>query len=167
LTAARTIAAGAGVRRRAALVALAAGGSATGAARGSTLPAPGSLPDALAAALRTRQPLVVMVSTGGCPWCQLVREHYLAPLRREQHLPVVQLDIGSRAALIDFGGGATTHDELLRRWQVRVAPTLLFLGRDGREIAPRLAGVAADFYGAYLDQRLAAARRSLGQDHAA
>ncbi|MHB1121836.1 MAG: thioredoxin domain-containing protein [Ramlibacter sp.] len=152
---------GTGLKRRALLVALAAGGLAARTVQAGTLPAPGSLASALALALRRRQPLVVMVSTEGCAWCKLVRDHYLAPLRRDQGLQAVQLDLGSRVGLVDFDGAASTHDELLRRWQVQVAPTLLFFGKGGREVAPRLVGVASDFYGAYLDQRLATARRSL------
>lgn len=150
-----------GVRRRTLLVSLAAGGVAAGAAHADSLPVPGSLASALALALRSGQPLVLLASTDGCTWCKLVRDNYLAPLRRDQGLHAVQLDLGSRAGLVDFAGGATTHDELLRRWRVQVAPTLLFFGREGREVAPRLVGVAADFYGAYLEQRLATARRAL------
>lgn len=151
-----------GVDRRALLVALAAGGLGAGTVRAAALPAPGSLASALALALRRGEPLVVMVSTEGCAWCKLVRDNYLGPLRRDQGVHAVQLELGSRAGLVGFDGAAATHDELLRRWRVQVAPTLLFFGREGREVAPRLVGVAPDFYGAYLDQRLVTARRSLG-----
>jgi len=42
-----------------------------------------------------------------------------------------------------------------------VAPTLLFIGRDGKEVAERLRGVPLpDFYGAYLQQRVEAANRA-------
>lgn len=150
-----------GRRRRTLLVSLAAGGLAAASVSAAPLPAPGSLASALALALRNGQPLVVLASTDGCAWCKVVRDNYLAPLRRDHGLQAVQLDLGSRAGLVDFSGGASTHDELLRRWRVQVAPTLLFFGRDGREVAPRLVGVAPDFYGAYLDQRLATARRAL------
>jgi hypothetical protein len=50
----------------------------------------------------------------------------------------------------------------VRRWGVKVAPTLLFLGGQGREVAERLVGaLLPDFYGAYLAQRLETARQSL------
>ena len=40
-----------------------------------------------------------------------------------------------------------------------VAPTLLFLGPKGEELAERLVGGSIpDFYGAYLEQRLEQAR---------
>lgn len=153
-----------GTSRRAVLLALAAGCTSIGGipAGAATLPAAGSLGSALAAALLARQPLLVMASTEGCPFCRLVRDNYLAPLRSEARVPIVQLDLGSRAGLLDFDGSASTHDELLRRWHVDVAPTVLFFGRGGREVAPRLVGASRDFYGAYLEQRLEAARRHLG-----
>ncbi|TFZ05062.1 hypothetical protein EZ242_00975 [Ramlibacter rhizophilus] len=125
------------------------------------LPAPRSLAVDLAAALALGQPLVVMVSLHGCPWCKLVRESYLAPLRREQQLPVVQVDMGSQERLQDFAGVLRTHGEMVRAWQVRSAPTLLFFGREAREVAPRLVGASTDFYGAYLEQRIEQARRAV------
>jgi hypothetical protein len=151
--------------RRVALVLLAAGALALAAGarvRAATLPAPGSLASALGAAVYARQPLLVLASTAGCPFCQMVRDNYLAPLQRDGHLPVVQLDLGNRDGVIDFAGNASTHDALLRGWHVDVAPTVLFFGRGGREVAPRLVGASRDFYGAYLEQRLETARRNLG-----
>jgi hypothetical protein len=152
-----------GPTRRTALAWLAAGAALLGrTGLAAILPAPGSLASSLGAALYAHQPLLVLASTEGCPFCQLVRDNYLAPLQRDERLPVVQLDLGNRAGLLDFAGQATTHDALLRRWHVNVAPTLLFFGPGAAEVAPRLVGASPDFYGAYLDERLAAARRRLG-----
>jgi hypothetical protein len=132
-----------------------------GSACAATLPAPASLASELAAALQASQPLVVMASLDGCPFCRIVRDTQLAPLQR-QGLPVVQLDMGSAQPVRGFDGTASTHERLLREWKVGVAPTVLFFGRDGREVADRLAGASIpDFYGAYLDERLRIARLSL------
>lgn len=47
---------------------------------------------------------------------------------------------------------------------MKAAPTLLFLGADGREVAARLQGASIpDFYGAYLEERLQTARRELNR----
>lgn len=125
------------------------------------LPMGDDLPQALAQALARRQPLVVMVSLDGCPFCKVVRENYLLPLQR-QGLPVVQVDQRSRRQLTGLGGERLSHDEQVRQWQVRVAPTVLIFGREGREVAERLVGASIpDFYGAYLDERLQQARASL------
>lgn len=134
-----------------------------GAGQAPLLPAPSWLDIELAAALKAGLPLVVMASLDGCPFCRVVRESYLAPLRRETGQPVVQMDRGSARELRDFEGRLTTHGQLLRAWAVTVAPSVLFFGRGGREVAQRLVGASIpDFYGAYLEERLRTARRNLG-----
>ncbi len=126
------------------------------------LPAARALDAELAQALAAGKPLVVMVSLHGCPYCRQVRRSHLAPLVAAGQ-PVVQVDLDSDAPLRDAAGAATTHGALARAWGVRLAPTLLFLARGGREAAPRLEGAGLpDFYGAYLDERLRQASRGLG-----
>lgn len=125
----------------------------------ATLPAAVALPEEIAKAVKTGQPLVVMVSLEGCGFCKIVRENHLAPMREREGLAVVQVDMRSKQMLIDLRGNRVTHDALVRSWGVKVAPTILFLGRDGAEVADRLVGgYIADFYGAYLDERLQVAR---------
>ena len=138
--------------------------AATGVARAApakVLPASQSLRAELSRALALGQPLVVMVSLHGCPWCKLVREHYLAPMHADEGLPVVQIDWGSAQATQTAAGEPTTHAELVRAWKVTIAPTVLFLGAGGREVAERLEGGSPDFYSGYLDQRLEQARRAI------
>lgn len=131
-------------------------------AAAAELPAAHDLKDELASALARREPLVVMVSLEGCPFCKVARDHYLAPMHEREGLHVAQVDMRSRSRVLDFGGRAVTHDDLVRRWTIRVAPTVLFFGRGGVEVADRLVGgYIPDFYGAYLDQRLAQARATL------
>ena len=127
-----------------------------------SLPPSVSLPDELAAALAAGSPLVVMVSLEGCPFCKIVRESYLVPMRQEQRLPVVQVDMHSRRSVKNFNGSPTTHQALIAAWRIEIAPTVLFLGRQGVEVAQRLVGgYIPDFYGAYLEQRLETARAAV------
>lgn len=125
------------------------------------LPVASSLMAELAAALGKGRALVVMVSLEGCPFCKIVRENYLTPLRAEGQ-PVVQLEMKRALPLVDLSGASTTHGRFVESQGVKVAPTVLFLGRGGKEAAPRLAGVTIpDFYGAYLQDRVDAANRSV------
>lgn len=127
------------------------------------LPAAQSLGDELRQALSRGQPLLVMVSLEGCPFCRIARENYLNPLRERTGLPVVQVDMRSKQMLKNFQGAQQTHDEWIRALNVRVAPTVLFFGRGGTEIVERMAGgYIPDFYGAYLDERLRQAKALLG-----
>ena len=120
----------------------------------AVLPAARSLPDELALALRQGRPLVVMVSLEGCPFCRIARQSHLAPMHREGGA-IVQVDMRSAQAVRDFDGQMTTHDALVQRWRVPIAPTLLFIGPGGREVAERMEGAyQPDFYGPYLEDRL-------------
>ena len=125
------------------------------------LPLSESLPDEVARAVKAGQPLVVMVSLHRCPWCEMVRNNYLAPMRAREGLQVVQVDMLGPHMTRAPDGEELTHDELVRQWGVTMAPTLLFLGRDGQELADRLVGGSPDFYSAYLDGRLERARKAL------
>lgn len=128
----------------------------------STLPTAESLPDELAQALKKGSPLLVMVSLDGCPFCKVARQNYLGPMREQEGLPVVQVDMRSNRMIRDFKGAMLTQDALIRSWGIKVAPTVLFFGRAGAEIAERLVGgYIPDFYGAYLDERLRLARAAL------
>lgn len=132
-------------------------------AANAELPPASALQTHLTAALKQGSPLIVLVSLPGCPFCHVVRHNYLAPMLREQNLTIVQVDMGSASAVHDLDGRPTTHDRQVKAWGIRVAPTVLFFGRGGNEAAKRLVGASIpDFYGAYLEERVASARKSLG-----
>lgn len=132
-------------------------------AKDTALPVPSSLPQAALAAAAKGEPLVLLVSLPGCPYCELVRRSYLLPARREAGLPAWQLNIADRTTpLQGFDGKISNAAAQISAWKASFTPTVLFLGDQGQELAERLVGVAVpDFYGAYLEQRLASARKSL------
>lgn len=129
----------------------------------ATLPSTDSLPAATRAAAAQGQPLVVMTTLKGCPFCDVVRNNYLGPMLRQGLVVAIQLDMTDRnTALTGFDGKTTTPAAQVTAWQARLAPTVLFLGPDGRELAERLRGVAVqDMFGAYLDMRLSESRQRL------
>lgn len=129
----------------------------------SALPTPASLRGAAQTAVARGEPLVVMTTLAGCPYCDLVRNHHLLPMQRQGLVHAVQIDIRDRSSTLqDFNGSLTTPADQARAWKARFAPTVLFLGLQGQELAERLVGVAVpDFYGDYLDERLRQARGRL------
>jgi thioredoxin-related protein len=145
--------------------ALAAVGGA-GASPSPTLPLANDLrADGRAAASR-RVPLVVLFSLAGCPYCDVVRRSYLAPMLRDERqasrVLVRQVDLGASEPLVDFAGKRTTHGEFARARGVRVAPVVSFWDESGRTIAASLEGMLLpDFYGAYLDGALETAEKAL------
>jgi thioredoxin-related protein len=129
----------------------------------AALPTPASLRGAAQAAAARGEPLVVMTTLKGCVYCELVRNNYLAPMRREGLVVAVQLDVQDRQSnLQSFAGDTTTPADQARAWKARFTPTVMFFGPDGQELAERLVGVAVpDFYGEYLEARLLEARGKL------
>ena len=130
-------------------------------AAAATLPAARSLPDELAGALQKGQPLIVMASLAGCVFCRQARESHLSPLHKAGS-SIVQIDLRSPQPVLNFAGQSTTHDLLTRQWKITITPTLLFFGPGGKEVAERMEGAyQPDFYGPYLEDRLAIGRKSL------
>jgi thioredoxin-related protein len=132
-------------------------------AKDTALPVPTSLPQALLAAKAKAEPLVLLISLPGCPFCELVRRSYLLPARLNEGLQAWQLDVtDNTTALIGFDGQPTTAALQAKAWKASFTPTVLFLGDLGQELAERLVGIAVpDFYGADLEQRLVTARKAL------
>jgi hypothetical protein len=108
---------------------------------------------------------VVLVSRAHCPYCHVVRRHYLEPLAAQQRdgIHVLEVRMDSEQSLRDLSGGVTTHGQFARAHGVRFAPTVLFLGPDGRELAGRIVGLSEDFFGAYLESALEAALATVRQ----
>jgi len=129
----------------------------------TALPTPRSLRFAAEAAAALGEPLVVMTSLAGCPWCDMVRDHHLGPMLRKNEVVAVQIDIRDRQTpLQNFEGQISTAAEQARLWKARFAPTVLFLGPQGQELAERLVGMAVpEFYASYLQARLEEARGRL------
>ncbi|MCW5655967.1 thioredoxin fold domain-containing protein [Hydrogenophaga sp.] len=127
------------------------------------LPTPTSLRGAAQAAAARGEPLVVMTTLTGCPYCEMVRARYLLPMRQEGLIQAVQLDVQDRTSnLQGFDGQMGTPAAWASAWKARFTPTVLFFAPDGRELAERLVGIAVpDFYGEYLEARLNEARRKL------
>jgi len=91
----------------------------------------------------------------------VVRNSYLGPMHLKGEVYAVQVNMLDRKTpLQDLQGNITTPHAQARVWKARMAPTLLFLDANGNEIAERMEGMTiADFYGAYLQERIDTARK--------
>jgi thioredoxin-related protein len=133
-------------RRRAALAlgaAALAGLPRWAAARESALPVPASLRDAGRQAQAAGEPLLLLVSLPGCPYCELVRRNYLLPMRAEG-LRAWQIDVtDTQRTVRDFEERASTGAALAARWKAGFTPTVLFFDARGMELADRLVGMTS------------------------
>jgi thioredoxin-related protein len=123
----------------------------------------------LAAQVRKRRvPLLVLFSTPGCPFCLEVLRSYLAPRVAEQAklssptLLIREVDITSRAPLVDLQGRRTTQAEFAARLNVRMVPVVALLDDRTQLLGDPLVGIdRAGFYEAYLARAIEAAERRL------
>ena len=151
-----------GLRSRlSAVLAVLALGSVPAARADTALPAAHDLRASVARAAARGEPLVLLFSLPDCPYCEVVRASTYRWLLRDG-VPVEQLDMVAGYKLGGFDGRPTDGAVLAARYGVHLAPTVLFLGADGREIGERLVGAGVpDFYGAFVDRSLAQARKHL------
>lgn len=132
----------------------------------ASLPAPTNLQHDARMAAHVNQPVVILFSLPGCSFCKEVREQYLASILRElpvKDRPLIrEVDMTSREPVTGFAGEALTHSEFASQFTVKVAPTVVFLDEQGREVAKALVGAGmAGFYGGYLDYALEQSRKVL------
>lgn len=111
-----------------------------------------------AAAATHGEPLVVLVSLPGCSYCETVRTNYLAPQVAAGDIAAREIDMTADTPIRDADGTMTTARRWAQARNISVAPTVLFLDRNGRNLAKPLRGMQADFYGAYLEQAIDEAR---------
>jgi thioredoxin-related protein len=111
-------------------------------------------------------PIVVLFSLPGCPYCEIVRRSHLAPMLRDPREAaraiIRQIDIDGDQAITGFAGERVTHAQIAKAHGVRAAPVVAIWDGDGKPIAEPLSGMLLpDFYSAYLDAALEAARARL------
>ena len=113
-----------------------------------------------------REPIVILFSLPGCPYCEIVRRSHLAPMLRAPgaagRMIVRQVDVGIEEPVTGFGGERTTHAAVARAHGVRFAPVVAFWDGEGGALAEPIKGMLLpDFYGAYLEDAIASARARL------
>ncbi|HEY9095564.1 MAG TPA: thioredoxin, partial [Hydrogenophaga sp.] len=96
------------------------------------LPTPTSLRAAAQKAVAQGEPLVVMTTLAGCPYCDLVRQHHLLPMLNAGEVVAVQIDIRDRRSMLQgFQGESSSPAEQVAAWKAKFAPTVLFFGARG------------------------------------
>ena len=119
-----------------------------------------------------------MVSTPGCPFCQIVREQQLQALLHDPQFSqvgvfeIMMRDTREFRPTLDslerhdgtHLSGLDSPDQLSSAMKIHLAPTLLFLAGH-RELAEPLVGYAGgDFYGVYLEERIHQVRAQIQSD---
>ncbi len=113
-----------------------------------------------------RVPILLMIASEDCHYCERLEEEVLAPMRLDGADPrdvlLRKLTLEDSAPVRDFQGQRVSAEEMAMRFHYSVTPTLFLLDPEGRSLVPPIAGYTSpDFYPAYLDQAIDVARRLL------
>ena len=108
---------------------------------------------------------LVLFSIPDCPYCRVIREHHLLPMlkTRPPGLHAGEFMIRGQRVFADFDGQSIDEQAFARRYRATFSPTLVFLNPQGREVADRIVGLSDDFFGAYLEGRIAVGRAAIGR----
>ena len=118
-------------------------------------------------AAANRTPIMLVFTLPGCPFCARAKKDHLEPLTASAAYgaKVVLREIEAPNELIplrDFDGAMTTHAEFARKYEVRVAPTVILVDGHGKPLADAIVGLnVPEFYNLYLEQAIDAARLQL------
>ncbi len=127
-----------------------------------TIPPLTNLAADLDAVRTTGRPLLLIFSAEHCFYCERLKESIIKPMLRsgdyDDRVIIRLIELDGYETITGADGNAIEPPELARRHDVRVTPTVLLLGAEGEELAPRQLGINnEDYYGAYLDDAIAQA----------
>lgn len=134
--------------------------------RHAALPAPVDLSIDGKLAAKRGKPVVILFSLPDCPFCDVVRQNYLAPLARdipERQRPILrEVRITGTAKFSGFNRKPVSHRDLATSYGARFAPSVVLVDGKGNLLTqPVIGGDVAGLYGAYLDNALAEASRKM------
>ena len=118
---------------------------------------------------RRRLPIVLLVSRSDCSYCMVIRDEVLNPMMKsgeyDDQALIVELMLDAAQPLRWFDREYERRGELASRLETDLTPTLLFLGPDGTELAPRIRGInTVELFGFYVDRAIGTARTRMESD---
>lgn len=119
-------------------------------------------------AMENKLPILILFSMRSCPYCDFIRDDYLVPMLDDpvymNKIIIREIATDSSMSLRDFEGNNREARELALQYQATLAPTLVFIDGEGRQLVEKMVGVTTpDFYGGYLDRAINQSYQRLNQ----
>jgi len=134
-------------------------------ARAAELPQAKDLAADTVASTKGRLPILLFFDREDCPYCERALREYVVPYSRvewKDRAIFRQVAIDRALPARDFDGTPTTHKAIAERYGAVFSPTIVVVDGRGRALADPIVGLATlDFYGAYVQDALAAGARKL------
>ena len=112
------------------------------------------------AAAQNHRPLLLFFTLADCPFCARARREYIGPMsgNPEEQARALYREVPIEATFTGFDGTPLAARDLAASLGVRFFPTVVMVDPKGAALAPPLVGFSSpDFYGAYLEERIATA----------
>lgn len=100
--------------------------------------------------------ILLYVSAPHCPFCKKLEKEILNPLIKSgeyrEKLILRKINWNSKSQIINFFGEKQRPRDLLKKYNIRITPTLLFLDSEGNQVSQQLLGYrGGEFYWFYFD----------------
>ncbi len=130
------------------------------------LPAATDLAADAVESVRTRVPILLVVTREECGFCATLKREVLGPMMLAGDHPgrvlIRELNLDSREPVVDFAGLPASCWSIASAYEALFSPTVLLVGPDGSELVERMIGLSTpEMYGWYLDRAIDAATRAL------
>jgi hypothetical protein len=133
--------------------------------RKAELPPAKDLAADAAASRKGKLPILLFFDRDECPYCERALREYIVPFSREEWKDRAlfrQVAIDRTLPVRDFDGRVITHKVLAERYGAVFSPTVVVIDGRGQKLAEPIIGLTTlDFYGAYVQNALAAGARKL------
>ena len=113
--------------------------------------------------------IILYISAPDCPFCKKLEQEVLIPLIKSGEYKnkaiLRKINWHSSEQLIDFKGKQNTPVKLLKSYDLKITPTLLFLDSEGNEVVERIIGYSGnEFFWYYLDVAINRANLKINED---
>ena len=104
----------------------------------------------------SKRVILLYVSAPHCAFCKKLEKEIIFPLLKsgeyKDKIILRKIDWHGSENILDFNGESIKPSRFLEQYQIRITPTLLFFGANGKEIHKRLLGYrGGEFYWYYFD----------------
>ena len=118
---------------------------------------------------KTRRPILLLMSQEDCPFCIRLKHEILNPMvlsgDYDSRIIMRELMIDAISEPRGFDGYELDASIIASEYEVRVTPTMLFLGPDGKELTKRIVGInTVELFSFYVDQAIDKAVQKLNGD---
>lgn len=135
----------------------------------SPIPELNSFEEAAKAARERGVPILVEFSTPWCRYCEALEQQVLKPLilngKYKNRIIIRKLEVNSYSSIDGFDGSRYRTDQISRRYDVDLYPTLVFFDAGGREISRRIVGITVlEYVAGELEKAIDAAVQDIAME---